>query len=46
MNIGTYELDLEDIDNKSAVVEREEGEKVEKTYDSSGLNGAFLSYEG
>ena len=45
MSIDGHELDLEDITNKSAVAERE-GEKKEKTYDSSGPSGAFLSYEG
>ena len=45
MNIDGHELDLGDSTNKSAVAEREGGEKKEKTYDSSGLSGAFLSYE-
>ena len=46
INTDGHELDLEDSTNKSAVVEREEGEKREKTYDSSGLSGAFFSHEG
>ena len=46
MSIDGHELDLEDSTNKSAVAEREEGEKKGKTYDSSGPSGAFLSWEG
>ena len=46
MHTDGYELDLEDSSNKSAVVEKEGGEKKEKTYDSSGLGGAFSSHEG
>ena len=46
MSIDGHEPHLEGSTNKITIVEREEGEEKEKTYDSIGPSGAFFCNEG